>query len=75
MGRGCAAERGHLRPMNAANAQRSGTCELCGGHGRDLRILTLPDCICWACEECRRQLMGCTLRRFCGTVEETEPGE
>ena len=60
---------------NRATAPRHGTCELCGAHNRELRILILPDCICWACEACRRELEKCTLRRFCGTVEETEPGE
>ena len=75
MGRGCAAERRYLRPVNAAEARRTGTCEMCGGHGRELRILALPDFIGWACEQCRRELHGCTLRRFCCSAEETEPGE
>ena len=55
--------------------RRNGTCELCGGHGRELRILALVDFIGWACEECRRQLFDCQLRRFCAAGEETEPGE
>ena len=61
--------------MNGNAAQKHGKCELCGGHGRDLRILVLTDWIGWACESCRRQLRDCQVRRFCGTAEETEPGE
>ena len=75
MGRGGAAGRRYLRPVNAADACRTGTCELCGGHGRELRILAMPDFIGWACGECRTQLNGCILRRFCGTVEHTDPAE
>ena len=55
--------------------RRNGKCELCGGHGRDLRILVQTDFIGWACEECMRQLRDCQLRRFCGTGEETETAE
>ena len=55
--------------------QRFGTCELCGGHRRQLRVLAQADFIGWAGEECRRQLNDCQVRRFCGTGEETEPGE
>ena len=55
--------------------KRTGTCELCGGHGRDLRILVQADFIGWACEECVRQLRECQVRRYCGTVEETETEE
>lgn len=55
--------------------RRNGTCELCGGHRRELRILAQVDFIGWACDECRRQLYECQVRRYCGTGEETEPGE
>ena len=54
---------------------RKGTCELCGGHGRELSVLAQADFVGWACEECRRQLTECQVRRYCGTVEFTEPGE
>lgn len=56
-------------------ARKRGTCELCGGHDRDLQILVLTDWIGWACETCRRQLWDCQVRRFCSAGEETEPGE
>ena len=39
--------------------RRKVTCELCGGHGRELRILAQTDFIGWACEECRQQLRDC----------------
>ena len=52
-----------------------GTCEMCGGHNRELRILAIDDFIGWACDECRRQLQECIPRRFCSAGEETEPGE
>ena len=55
--------------------KRNGTCELCGGHGRELRILAQADFIGWACEECRRQLAECKARKFCSTGEESEPAE
>ena len=54
---------------------RNGTCELCGGHSRELRVLTVDDFIGWACEECRRQLRESLVRRYCSAGEETEPGE
>lgn len=60
---------------NKAEPRRVETCELCGGHRRELRILIQMDFIGWACEECRRQLYECQVRRYCGTGEETEPGE
>ena len=53
----------------------NGTCELCGGHNQELKILAQMDFIGWACEECRRQLYECQVRRYCSTGEETEPGE
>ena len=55
--------------------RRRGTCEMCGGHGRGLRILVQADFIGWACEECIRQLWDCQVRRFCGGAEETETAE
>ena len=66
----------HLIPgINRAPAQRTGTCELCGGHNRELRILVIGDFIGWACEICRRQLRECQPRIWCSAGEETEPGE
>ena len=61
--------------MSELRAGRTGTCELCGAHGRELRILAMADFIGWACGECRRQMAEWVPRRWCGTVEETEPGE
>ena len=55
--------------------KRNGTCELCGGHGRELRILAQVDFIGWACEICREQLFKCQLRRYCSTGEKTETAE
>ena len=55
--------------------RRTGTCELCGGHGRELRILCQADFIGWAWGECRRQLWECQIRRYCGTGEQTETAE
>ena len=48
---------------------------MCGGHGRELRLLAIGDFIGWACEECQLQLRESMQRRFVGTNEETEPGE
>ena len=61
--------------LTRSPTERTGTCELCGGHGRDLRILVIADFIGWACGECRQQLQQCQARRYCSTGEETEPGE
>lgn len=55
--------------------RRNGTCELCGGHGRELRILAVADFIRWACETCRRELQQSVMRMYCGTGEESEPAE
>ena len=55
--------------------RRNGKCELCGGHRRELRIMAQADFIGWACEECRRQLRECQVRRYLPAGEETEPGE
>ena len=75
MGRSGAAGRQFLRPVSAAEPRRRGTCELCGGHGRELMILAMPGFIGWACGECRQEIHGSTLRRFCCAAEETDPGE
>ena len=55
--------------------KKSGTCELCGGHGRELRILAQADFIGWACEDCRRQLAECQVRRYHNAGENTEMAE
>ena len=55
--------------------RRNGVCQLCGAHGRELRILAQADFIGWACEACLRQLSECQLRKYCGTGEETETAE
>lgn len=52
-----------------------GRCELCGAHGKVVRLLVLSDFFGWACGECREHLQNCMPRRWCGTAEETEPGE
>lgn len=54
---------------------RHGTCELCGGHDRDLRILVLQEFIGWACGECIRQIGDCMPRKFSSSGEHTEPSE
>ena len=61
--------------MTEKQAKTIGTCELCGGHNRELQILAQAEFIGWACAECRRQLFECQVRRYCSTGEETEPGE
>ena len=55
--------------------KRKGTCELCGGNGRELRILAQADFIGWACEACREQLANCQVRRFMSAGEHTETAE
>lgn len=55
--------------------RRNGTCELCRGHRRELRIMAQADFIGWACEECRRQLNECQVRMYCATGEQTETAE
>lgn len=54
---------------------KQGTCDMCGKEGQDLRMMLFNDFAGWACEECRRQLAECQVRRYCSTGEETEPGE
>lgn len=56
-------------------AEKTGTCEVCGAHGQELGILAMTDFLGWACEACRKQLAESIPRRWCGTTEETEPGE
>lgn len=52
-----------------------GTCEICGAHNRELKILVFGDFIGWACKACQGQLAESVERRYCGAGEETEPGE
>lgn len=59
----------------ASRAAKVGTCEICGAHGRELRVLAMTDFLGWACEECWSQLAECMPRRWCDAGEETEPGE
>lgn len=54
---------------------KHGTCEMCGGHNRDLRILVLQDFIGWTCDECRDQIGECLARRYIPSGEATEPAE
>ena len=61
--------------LTRSRTEQTGTCELCGGHNRDLRILVIADFFGWACEECRQQLQQCQVRRYCSTGEDTEPSE
>ena len=56
-------------------AVKTGTCELCGGHNMELRILFLQDYIGWTCKECREQIQKSQQRRYVSTMEETEPAE
>ena len=65
----------YRRSERVALAAKVGTCEICGAHERELRILAMADFMGWACGECRKQLADCLPRRWCGTTEETEPGE
>ena len=56
-------------------ARRAGTCQLCGGHGRALKVLVIADFIGWACEQCHRELAESLPRRFLPAAEETETSE
>lgn len=56
-------------------SKRHGTCELCGGHNRDLRILFVGDFIGWACAECIDQIRDSQVRRFMPACEHSEPAE
>lgn len=61
---------GELKPFG-----KTGTCELCGGHNRNLRVLILPDWIGWACDECRDEMQKCFLRQIQAAAGHTEPAE
>ena len=63
-------DRSELNPPGKA-----GTCELCGGHGRELHVLVLPDWIGWACDECRDEMQKCFLRQIQAAAGHTEPAE
>ena len=54
---------------------KHGTCELCGGHNLELRILVIQDFIGWACGKCIEQIGMCQPRRYVHTGEHTEPSE
>lgn len=54
---------------------KTGTCEMCGGHNRELRILILSDYIGWTCKQCIDQIGKSQLRRYISTGEESEPCE
>lgn len=54
---------------------KTGTCELCGRHNTELRILFLQDYIGWTCQLCREQIQKSQQRRYVSTMEETEPAE
>ena len=55
--------------------QRTGTCRLCGGRGRALRILVIGDFTGFACEECHRELGKSLPRRYVPAGEQTETSE
>lgn len=59
-----------LKPLG-----KTGACELCGGHGRELTVLILPDWIGWACDECREQIMKCYMGQIQAAAGQTEPAE
>ena len=52
-----------------------GTCELCGGHGRELTVLILPDWMGWACRECWEQIQRCYFSQYMASAGHTEPEE
>lgn len=52
-----------------------GTCEMCGGHNRQLRMLVVADFIGWACPQCIDQIGRSIPRRFVAAGEQTEPIE
>lgn len=57
------------------NPVRTGTCELCGGHNRELRMLILWDYAGWTCGECIDQIMESQAGRFRSAIEHEEPAE
>lgn len=63
-------DRSELKPLG-----KTGACELCGGHGRELTMLILPDWIGWACDECRDEMQKCFLRQIQAAAGHTEPAE
>lgn len=54
---------------------KTGTCELCGGRGRELTVLILPDWMGWACLECWEQIQQCYLSQYLASAGHTEPAE
>ena len=66
-----------MRPMIVCKPppKKHGTCELCGGHNLDLRILIMPEFIGWACGQCVEQVGKCMPRRYIPSAEESEPVE
>lgn len=52
-----------------------GRCELCEAADQDLKMFFIGDFAGWACKACITDLRDCQERRFCGTVEESEPAE
>ena len=54
---------------------KTGTCELCGGHERELHVLILPDWTGWACDECRDEMQKCFMRQLQAAAGHTEPAE
>ena len=52
-----------------------GTCQLCGGHNRELYFSFVGDYLGWTCLECIHQVRDSQLRRFVATGEESEPAE
>ena len=54
---------------------KTGTCEMCGGHNRQLRMLIVADFIGWACGQCIDQVGMSVPRRYVSAGEQTEPTE
>lgn len=52
-----------------------GTCELCGGHNRQLRIMVVHDFVGWVCMQCVEQVGKSMLRMYIPASEQTEPVE
>ena len=61
--------------LNAPEPPEGGVCELCGSHHQGLRLLIVGEFVGWACRECVQELQDSVLRKYCGTVEHTEPSE
>ena len=53
----------------------TGTCELCGRHNQQLKVLTISDFIGWACGQCIDQIGRSVPRRYVSSGEQTEPTE